>query len=194
MEKLQLKDFTKYKFLSGISFSPDGKNCGFIVHKIDIEENKYLSNIYILNDEEKIIRLTNMDEEKSFIWDTNTSLLFPAVRNKKDKERKEKGEPFTIFYEISINGGEAQKAFEIPLNVTSIKKLDEDSFLLTAAFDPRLADLETLPDEEKEKFLKEMKEKKSYEILDEIPFGQTVILILTKREIDSTNIIKRIIH
>ncbi len=170
MEKLQLKDFTKYKFLSGISFSPDGKNCGFIVHKIDIEENKYLSNIYILNDEEKIIRLTNMDEEKSFIWDTNTSLLFPAVRNKKDKERKEKGEPFTIFYEISINGGEAQKAFEIPLNVTSIKKLDEDSFLLTAAFDPRLADLETLPDEEKEKFLKEMKEKKSYEILDEIPF------------------------
>ncbi|WFA08704.1 S9 family peptidase [Tissierella sp. Yu-01] len=155
MEKLKLDDFTKYKFLSGISMSSDGKNCGFIVHQSDVEENKYLSNIYILDEENKIMKLTSLDEEKSFIWRTDTSILFPAIRNKKDRERKEKGKAFTTYYEISINGGEAQKSFEIPINVTSIKKIDEDNFILTATFDPLTEDL---------------KEKKDYVIIDEIPF------------------------
>ena len=47
MENLQLDDFTRYKFLSGLKFSPDGSKIGFILHKIDVENNKYFSNIYI---------------------------------------------------------------------------------------------------------------------------------------------------
>ena len=51
MENLKLDDFTKYKFLSGVKLSPNGKNTGFILHQMDVEENKYLSNIYIYNEE-----------------------------------------------------------------------------------------------------------------------------------------------
>ena len=53
MEKLKLDDFTKYKFLSGVRLSPNGKNIGFILHQMDVEENKYLSNIYIYREEKK---------------------------------------------------------------------------------------------------------------------------------------------
>lgn len=170
MDKLKIDDFTRYKFLSGINFSPNGKSCGFIINKIDLEENKYLSNIYILDENNQTVQLTSYDEEKSFIWKDDSTILFPATRNKKEKEIKEKLEPLTTYYEISINGGEAKKAFEIPLNVTSIKVIDENTFLLTAIFNPVLGELYTKDDSEKDKILKEFKSMEDYEIIDEIPF------------------------
>ncbi|WP_312906896.1 S9 family peptidase [Tissierella praeacuta] len=168
MENLKLDDFTKYKFLSCIRFSPNGKNLGFILHRMDTEENKYLSNIYIYNEEKKSeFKLTSLDEESSFIWKDNNTILFPAIRNKKDKERKDE---FTTYYEININGGEANKSFEIPLKINSLEILDEDNLLITATFDPNLPNIKNLSGEEKEKAIKNMEESRDYEVLDEIPF------------------------
>lgn len=171
MENLKLDDFTKYKFLSGVKLSPNGKNTGFVLHQIDVEENKYLSNIYIYDEEKKSdIKLTSLDEERSFIWKDDNTILFPAMRDKKDKERKEKGEEFTTYYQININGGEANKAFQIPLNVSSIEILDEDNLLVKANFDPSRPNLEGLSDGEKKEAKKKIDENKDYEVLDEIPF------------------------
>lgn len=168
MENLKLNDFTKYKFLSGIRFSPNGKNIGFIVHRMDVEENKYLSNIYIYDEDKKSeFKLTSLDEEKSFIWKDDNTILFPAIRDKKDKERKEE---FTTYYEISINGGEANKAFEIPINANSLEFIDEDNLLITATFNPNSPNLRELSGEDREKAIKKMEEDKDYEVLDEIPF------------------------
>ncbi|WP_353092964.1 S9 family peptidase [Tissierella praeacuta] len=168
MENLKLDDFTKYKFLSGIRFSPNGKNIGFIVHRMDVKENKYLSNIYIYDEEKKSeFKLTSLDEEKSFIWKDDSTILFPAVRDKKDKERKEE---FTTYYEISINGGEANKTFEIPLNANSLEFIDKDNLLITATFNPNMPNLRELSGEDKEKAIKKIEEDKDYEVLDEIPF------------------------
>jgi len=171
VENLRLDDFTKYKFLSGIKTSPNGQYVGFVLHQMDVEENKYLSNIYIYDvKEEKSYKLTSLDEERSFIWRDDSTILFPAVRSKKDKERKEKGEQLTSYYEISLKGGEANKAFEIPLNVTSLEILDEDNLLLTAIYDHNYPKLEGLSNEEKERELKKIKDNKDYEVIDEIPF------------------------
>lgn len=171
MENLKLDDFTKYKFLSGIRFSPDGKKTGFVLHQMDVEENKYLSNIYVYNEENNsCTKMTSLDEERSFIWKDNDTIIFPAIRGKKDKERKEKQEEFTSFYEINIHGGEANKVFEIPLNVRSIDFIDEENLLVIASFDLNKPKLDELPQEEKEKALKKMEEEKDYEVLDEIPF------------------------
>lgn len=171
MENLRLDDFTKYKFLSGIKSSPKGQYIGFVLHQMDVEENKYLSNIYIYDLKNKApIKITSLDEERSFVWKDDSTLLFPAVRNKKDKERKEKGELFTTYYEISLKGGEANKAFEVPLNVTNLEILDDERLLLTAVYDHNYPKLDGLTNEEKEKALKSVKENRDYEVLDEIPF------------------------
>ncbi len=171
MENLKIDDFTKYKFLSKIKYSPNGKYGGFVVSRMDVEENKYLSNIWIYNtDTKKLLQLTSLDEEKDFIWLDDSNILFPEIRNQKDKERVQEGEKFTNYYKINIHGGEATFAFRIPLRVTEIKKIDNNNFILTAIYDNYKPDLTNIKEDEKEAALKKIKEEKDYEILDEIPF------------------------
>ncbi|MCF6464005.1 S9 family peptidase [Clostridium sp. Cult1] len=164
MENLRLDDFTKYKFLSGIQYSPNGKNLAFLLHQMDVEKNKYLSNIYIYNMEKgQPFKLTAGNEENSFLFKDEDTILFPALRDEKDKSRKENGEDLTCYYEISLLGGEANKVLEIPLNVNKIEILDENSFILTALYDHNKLKLEGLSKEEKE-------DEKDYQVIDEIPF------------------------
>jgi len=171
LDYLRLDDFTRYKFLSAISLSPNGKNTGFVLHQMDLEDNKYLSNIYIYKAEEKeTVKLTSLDEEVSFLWRDDNRIIFPALRDKKDKKRMEKKEEFTVYYEININGGEANRSFELPLKVASIEFIDQDNLLVTGGFDLNKPNLEDLSTEDKEKALKKLEEEKDYEVLDEIPF------------------------
>lgn len=95
---------------------------------------------------------------------------FQLLEKKKIKKRLEKGEPFTIYYKININGGEAEKYFEVPLMVTKIEPLNDKKFVLTGIYDRKINDLISSSPEEKEKLLEKMREEKDYEILDEIPF------------------------
>ena len=160
MENLQLDDFTRYKFLSGLKFSPDGSKIGFILHKIDVENNKYFSNIYIYDiKKEKSFKLTSQDSVKTFLFKDKNTILFPDTGDSKDKSKKEKGEDLTLYYEISLDGGEANKSFEIPLDVTNMEMLDENTFLVTATYDHNKLNLKDLSEEEKD-----------YQVLDEIPY------------------------
>lgn len=170
MENLLLEDFTNYKFLSSIRFSPNGINCGFVHHEVDLEENKYLSNIYILNEENIPTKLTSFGEERSFIWKNDETIAFTSFRDKEDKERSEKGEPLTCIYEININGGESNKVYTIPLNITSMKFIDSYNMILTSSFDPSIPNFKNMGNEDKENAFEKIKEAKDYEIIDEIPF------------------------
>lgn len=171
MENLKLDDFTKYKSISGIKYSPNGKYACFVMHKMAVEENRYLSNLWIYNTEDNECRqLTSFDGEKSFIWLDDSNILFPAIRNPKDKEKMESGEEFTQYYKINIHGGEALPSFRIPLYVTSIQKLDDKNFLITGINYLYKINLDKIKPEDKENTISKMKEEKDYEVLDEIPF------------------------
>lgn len=172
MEKLKLDDFINYTFLSGIKFSNNGEYACFIKHNTDLEDNKYLSNLWIYNvSEDKYFKLTSFNEESDFIWlDDNEHILFPATRDKKDKERKKEGEEFTQYYKININGGEAVKAFKIPRSVTGINPINGSKYLISASYNSYNKELDGLTEDEKEKELKRRKEEKDYEVIDEIPF------------------------
>lgn len=182
MEKLKLEDFIEYKFLSGIEISPDGLHTGFVVHEADLEENKYLSNIYIYdNEREKSIQLTSFDEERGFMWKDSENIIFPALRDEKDKKRKEDGEEFTSFYKINIKGGEAKKEFEIPLNISDYKFLDDKTVIFSAIFDPNYKNIDELDTKEKEEYQKTRKEDKDYEVLDEIPYWSNGVGFTNKK-------------
>ncbi|MDI3518869.1 MAG: hypothetical protein PWQ34_1016 [Caldanaerobacter sp.] len=179
MEKLQLEDFTKFKFLSGLKFSPSGSHAAFVVHRMDVEENKYLSNIWVLDTKtKKYFQLTSFNEERGFVWLDDDYILFAGSRNPKDKEKAESGEEFTKYYKINIHGGEAVEAFVIPKKVTEILPVDDDTFLVILLYNVNKKDLEGLSEEEKKKELERRKEEKDYEVFDEIPFwanGEGVI-------------------
>lgn len=172
MRNLKLDDFTKYKFLSNINLSSNGKFACFVMHESNVEDNKYLSNLWLYNVESGEYRkLTSFDKESNFIWlEDGENILFSSVRDDKDKEELKDGEAFTQFYKINIHGGEAEKFFRIPLRVGTIKEVSEVKFIFTAEYNPMEFNLDGLSDEEKSKELKKRKEEKDYQVIDEIPF------------------------
>ncbi len=172
MEKIKIDDFTRYKFLSGIKHSPDGKYACFTVHGMDVDENKYNSNLWVYSiEDKKHFQLTSFDSERSFIWmDDSKTILFLDVRDSRDKETRESGEEFTQYYSINIHGGEALKAFRISKSVSAIKVIDENTFVFTASHNIGIADIDCLDDGEREKELKKRKEERDYEVLEEIPY------------------------
>ena len=122
--KVEYKDFEQFKFLSGITYSPDGKHAAFVKHDVDMEGNKYLSNLYVLDVETKEIKkLTATNTERSFWWETNDTILFPSQRGENKKGS-------TNIYHINLNGGEAQLAYTIPYTVTKIDFLPDGKLLL----------------------------------------------------------------
>ncbi len=171
MENLKLKDFLEYSYLSGVEIAPDNKNLAFVVHKADFEENNYKSNIWVMNCEtKKQFRLTGLGEEKSFLWLDEENIIFPSIRDKKLKVKIEEGEKWSCYYSINIKGGEAEEYMRVPLQVTSIKMIDRDNFILTAQFDNYGINLNELTGELRGEAIKKIKEDKDYEIIDEIPF------------------------
>lgn len=173
MEKLVISDLLKFKFISNLSFSPDGKLLGFVVHRMNEDDNSYESKIWVYNTEnKKMFQLTSFGMEKSFIWLDNENILFSEIRGEKDKKRKENGEIFTSFYKINVNGGEAEKYFEVPYFVRKIEKLDNETFVLVLIYDKNVPDFSKMNEKEKQEALKKLKEERDYEVLDEIPFWQ----------------------
>lgn len=171
MDKLQIKDFTRYKFLSNIAVSPNRENVAFVVSTADEKGNTYKGDIWIYNLKSKLYqRLTSTKAGKSFIWLDNDNLIFEDVMDKEYKEKMLNGEDWTIYYKINIHGGEALKYFKVPIKVNSIKKISKNEFIINGVFDHNKLDISKLCGEEKIKAFEKSKEEKDYEIIDEIPF------------------------
>lgn len=188
MENLKINDFINYKYLSNMNFSPNGEKCAFIVHQMDTDKNCYLSSIHLINSDKQIQNITSLDQGKSYLWKTDKSILFPSIKDEKDKERKKRGEIFTSYYQICLDSGEVEKAFEIPLNVNDIKKIDDDNYLMTAIINPGHKEFEDLFETNNDMELKETDKDKSFQILDEIPFGLMEKVIIIKEGVFYTYI------
>ncbi len=169
MEKLNLTDFYNYKFISRLTYSPNKENVACTVTTIDDKDNSYKNNIYTFKNGE-FDRLTGLDKESSFKYLDDKTLLFPTMRDKADLKKAEEGYPLTCFYKLSLDGGEAQKAFSVPLRVTSYHVLNEDTLVLTAVFDVAHPNYFEYNDEKKAALLKEKKDNADYEVIDEIPW------------------------
>lgn len=172
MNKLSINDFLSYKFVYALEASHDKKHAAFVVSESDYEKNKYKSNIWTIDSStKKYFKLTSLNEEKSFTWLNNDTILFPATnRDDSIKKKVDEGETWTSYYSININGGEANKYMDIPLNISSIKKIDEESFILTATYDNYAINLNEIKGEERSKAVDKIKEEHDYEVIDEIPY------------------------
>ena len=66
MNPILLEDFSNFKYLSNVTFSPEGKSACFVVSEADLKNNDYKSNIYLRKDG-KIRKLTSGNKEGSFL-------------------------------------------------------------------------------------------------------------------------------
>ncbi|MDU4962451.1 MAG: S9 family peptidase [Sporomusaceae bacterium] len=171
MNTINLDDFTRYSYLSGITHAPDGKHACFAVHQADLAGNRYRSNLWLLAvDEERYYQLTAFDGESSFLWLDNAHILFPSVRDAADQRRKDEGEEFTQYYTINIHGGEAVKSLRIPRLVTELERLADNDYLFLADYRPGQPDWGSLSEAGQAAAIAARKAAADYEVLEEIPF------------------------
>ena len=118
MDALALDDFTKYKFISNTKFSPNGENLAFVIHEMDVDENKYLSNIWVYNvSTGEINKLTSFNQESSFVWLDENNIIFSTVREEKDKKRLEK-----ILFNLEKNNLDKESQLKIKNELDEIKE------------------------------------------------------------------------
>lgn len=168
-DTIKLKDFLDFTYLSNLSFAPDEEHGVFVGSKCVEKDNSYQMKLY-LTDGDTVRQLTSHGKEQLYLWDDNETVLFANMRDEEDRKAVENGEERTCFYRISIHGGEAVKAFTIPLQVTSIKKAADGEYVFCADYHLEYSRMYQMNADEKEKILQEKKDMQDYEVLDELPF------------------------
>ena len=125
--KIKLKDFTRYKFLSGIKFSPKGRRFGFLVHEIDLEGDCYKSNLWVseCDDKESLTGLTDTGDCKSFSWLSEEEVIVQVEGSKEGTSRL-----------LSINpvNKKTRQFADIPVTVQGFELIDGNNVLLKAPY------------------------------------------------------------
>ena len=160
MKAIELKDFLKYKFLNNIRNSPDNSSAIFGVTICDEENNAYKQNIYLYRDG-KAFALTQSGKDSAAMYLDSDTILFKSNREASDEVK-------TVFYKMSLLGGEAEKYFEIPLAVSKVEQISEEKFILLASYDKDFSYVGR--EEKKDELLKAKKEAADYEVFTKIPF------------------------
>lgn len=172
MQKINIEDLCSYQFLSNLRISPDKKHAAFVAHQSNQEKNGYDSAIWTINLEDRsLLQLTAMKDEKNFIWlEDGKTILFSSNRERSGDKKPKPGEAAADFFSISLNGGEARKAFTLPLTVSRLEQIRDGRYLVCAWFDNYLPDLTGMSDHEKQDALKAYEEEQDYMVMDELPF------------------------
>jgi len=170
MKRVEKEDILKYRFLSAVKYAPKGEAAAFVVSNANKEDNSYEGDIWVY-EKGKVRQLTALHKERSFYWEDEENILFPAARSEQEKKQAKEA-PFgvTNFYRINIHGGEAKKAFSLPISVADYKEVDKDTLLLLGEIDVNYPDYYKLPVKEQDKIAKTVKEEKDYEVFTESPF------------------------
>jgi dipeptidyl aminopeptidase/acylaminoacyl peptidase len=107
-------DLWKIQRVGSPSVSPDGKKAAFTVTSYDIDENRGISDIYLLNlngsDPIQFTRYPASDSSPVFSPD-NKNLAFVSRRDGNTAQ----------LYVIPVNGGEARKVTDLPVSVSTPK-------------------------------------------------------------------------
>ena len=170
MKKINVDTFLEYKFISNLSFNYSGSNLAFTVSESNLDNNGYSHYIWIKDKKNNFKKLTNLRNEKNFFWLDDENVVFISDRDQKINKLKDEGETWTSLYSININGGEASKFLDLPLSIVSMKKIDKDTYILTAIHDNNSFNINSLTGEERIKAISKYKDEKEYEVIDEIPF------------------------
>jgi len=169
MKTVGIKDFMNYRFLSGISFAPDGKSAVFAVKKAQEDGKGYTSDLYLYRDGE-VRRLTSGGHESSFVWKDDRELFVLTSREEDDKKRAENREQFTVLYSLRTDGGEAVKAGELPFSASGMKLWHDGIFAVTGSFNKDCPDYYKLSEDERKKADEKVRDDADYEVCDEVPF------------------------
>ena len=104
-ERIGIDFFSKVSFPSRLKAKGDTLYC--VLKKANLDKNGYDSDLYRFADGKAEPLTASGDVEDYALLDEG--VVFPSLRNEKDKEAAKKGEPLTVFQLLPYGGGEARE-------------------------------------------------------------------------------------
>ena len=161
MEKIKISDLLDYRMIHSLSGSENHLLC--IQTQMDRQENNYHSDLMEVDRESLTLRpVTSSGKVSSFVYEDEDTVLFSAVRKESDEAKKFHKK--TMYYRLSLKGGEAMPAFSVPYDVIDLYPIEHSDWIVLKvceklhALDPEKASREDLEDEQ------------DYVVLHEVPF------------------------
>ncbi|MCL1964149.1 MAG: S9 family peptidase [Firmicutes bacterium] len=174
-EKIGLDFFARLLYPSHLKAR--GEALYFLIKRADMDENKYKSDLYVLEGGQ-VRQLTASGDVQAYDLLTE-GIVFAAPRTEKDREKAKAGEPLTVFQLLPYDGGEARESLRLPHRVEQAEWLPDGGLLFRAELDHALARLMEAKGGDMEKALKAMKEEReALAVIEELPFwfnGQGII-------------------
>ncbi len=177
-KRIEIDHFKNFKFLSNVKVSHDNK-IAFLVKQACMEENGYHSNLYLIQNGQPVA-LTASNDVNSFYW-LNDSIVFPALRRRKDRDYKSKGFPLTVLQQLVPGMGEAQEFLRLPYNVTGIYFINKSDFLFTATYNPYIEQIMAENGGATEAAAAAIKAESDYHVFDELPFWSNGVGVVNKQ-------------
>ena len=171
MKKIALDTFMDFRMLSSLTWSPSGGKLAYILTEIDRDKKEYISRLRVrFGDDDR--PMVNSGKIGEFFFENEDHILFATDSrdDKKDKNASEENGASTVLYRLPLTGGEAEKAYEFPLDAGSFKQLEDGNLLMTGEISTDNPDLYLLEGDKKKKALEKLSEEKDYEVLTESPF------------------------
>jgi len=180
MKKVDYEHFAR--FVYPCNLETRGENIYYTIKRADFEENKYFSDLYVLNDGVSK-QLTSLGDVSAYYL-LDDGIYFTSIRSDKDKKIVESGKPLTVLYRMPYDGGEATEVLRLEMNVSRIFFVNNKQFYFTSlyshAFEKALDDSNGNVD----KAITYINDDEDYRVYDEIPFwfnGRGIINKLRNR-------------
>ena len=150
MKKIGLDTFMDFRMLSSLTLSPDGGKLAYVLTGIDREKKEYVSRLRLRVEDDDRAMVSDGRIGEFFFEDAEHILFATDRRDEKKKEKADEGAS-TVLYRLPLTGGEAEKAYEFPLDAGDFKLLPDGNLLMTGEISTENPDLYLLEGEKKKK-------------------------------------------
>lgn len=162
MKSVAAEDLLHYSFIENLKYSPDGKNLAYQRAFAEEDGNGYHRDVWVIENG-KPRQLTSGRSAEILCWKDSETLYL-----KRETEKKKKG--YTELFTMSLHGGEAMPAAQLPVMIGTLAETDDGTLFALAATDSAFPDFHAVSAEKQEEYLKEKENNSGFEVLDEIPF------------------------
>lgn len=161
MNKIELKDFLNFNYLSGLKTNKDKNIVTFVKSTANYEKDLYEYKLY-MKQNENVSRIHTFTSNPQYYWFNNNQLLINTTQKELADKKK------TSFSKYYINNGEIEPFITLSIPVSNIEVIDEDTLLISTQLNKE--DFILLDEEKRDAYIQSLNDNKNFETFEEIPF------------------------